>query len=77
MPFFFAVYGILKAALPHDTALSLGYLVFYCLELVFFAFGFLFKGFKIPKMHGNKIFIPLGIGAVAAIAVIISFIINR
>ncbi|MBQ8911151.1 MAG: CDP-alcohol phosphatidyltransferase family protein [Clostridia bacterium] len=76
LPFFFAVYGLLASALP-KTDLSVGYLVFYCIELLFFAFGFLFQGFKIPKMHGKKLFIPLGIGAVAAVAVILAFLLNK
>lgn len=75
IPFFFALYGIIKSMAP-GAGLDLGYFIFYCVELFFFAFGFLFKGFKIPKMHGKKMLIPLIIGGVAGIAVIIAFILN-
>ena len=75
IPFFFAIYCVIDALLS-QVDLSLGYFIFYCLELCFFAFGFLFKGFKIPKMHGKKMFIPLGFGAGAVIVVIIVFIIT-
>ena len=76
IPFFFAVYGIAKSMMP-EASLDLGYFIFYCVELFFFAFGFLFKGFKIPKMHGKRMLIPLIIGAVAGIAVIVAFILNK
>lgn len=78
IPLFYAIYGVIKAILPeYASEIDLGYLVFYCLELVFFAFGFLFKGFKVPKMHGKKMFIPLGIGAVGAIVALAVFIVNK
>lgn len=76
LPFFFAVYSVLTALLQ-QTDLSLGYLVFYCLELVFFAFGFLFKGFRIPKMHGKKMLIPLIIGGVAGVVVLVVFLLTK
>lgn len=75
IPFFFAIYCVIEA-LFSGFDLTVGYLIFYCLELCFFGFGFLFKGFKVPKMHGKKMFIPLGVGAGAAVVVIIVLIVN-
>ena len=75
IPFFYAIYCVI-ASIFSSVDLSLGYLIFYFLELCFFAFGFLFKGFKIPKMQGKKMFIPLGFGAGAAVVVLVVFILN-
>ncbi len=80
IPFFLALY---KAAFEvfgsRATAdkWAVGYLIFYCCELIFFSFGFLFKGFKIMKVHGKKMLIPLFIGLAAIVAICVLFITGK
>ena len=79
VPFFLAIYKILFMLFGSPEAeqtWQTGYLIFYCAELLFFAFGFLFKGFKVNKVHGKKMLIPLLIGAAAILVVAATFIIS-
>ncbi len=76
-PFFFAIFSLLNAIFGASESLSIGYFICYCAEMAFFTFGFLFKGFKIAKMHGKKMLIPLIVGVIVAIAVLISFFLKK
>ena len=79
VPFFLAVYKLLFMIFGSPEAQQsweIGYLIFYCAELLFFAFGFIFKGFKVNKVHGKKMLIPLIIGAVAMLVVAVTFIVG-
>ena len=76
-PFFFAIFGVLNAILGASRGLNIGYFICYCAEMAFLAFGFLFRGFKIAKMHGKKMLIPLIIGVIVAIAVLVAFFLKK
>lgn len=80
IPFFLAIYKILFTIFGNAGTAdrwALGYLIFYCFELLFFAFGFLFKGFRVMKVHGKKMLIPLLIGMAAVAAICILFIMGK
>lgn len=79
IPLFFGLYRILLLLFAPSSNVrnwELGYFAFYCFELLFFGFGFLFKGFKVAKVHGKKMLVPLIIGAVAVLGVLVAFFLN-
>ena len=52
------------------------YFAVYCLMLLFFGFGFLFKGFKIAKLRGKKMIVVISMGVVGVIGVIAAYFFN-
>lgn len=77
LPFFYAVAQLIGAVFDINApTLEKWYFLFFLAELIFFAFGFLFKGFRIKKFHGKKMLIPVVIGGIAVVAMITLFLIR-
>ena len=76
IPLFFGLSEVLrfllKSVIPPQNWLK-GYFIFFCVELLFFAFGFLFKGFRVAKLRGKKLLLPIITGTIGAIGIIASF----
>lgn len=80
VPLFFGISLLLKIIVGDavsEESWQTGYFIFYCLELLFFGFGFLYRGFRVRKVHGKRMLIPLLIGAAGVIGVVAAFIINK
>ncbi len=72
IPFFLALYQIAQTIFANGSNVhywDTAYLVFYCIELTLFAFGFLCNNLKVMKIHGKKMLIPVIIGLVAVCVV--------
>lgn len=48
----------------------------YCALLLFFGFGFLFKGFKVKKIRGKKMIFVIALGCVGVAGVVAAYIFN-
>ena len=79
VPLFYGLSELLRfflRSVVSPEAWMKGYFIFLCVELLFFAFAFLFKGFHVAKLHGKKMIMPIAVGTVGFIGVIAAFFIN-
>lgn len=79
IPIFYGLSEILRFLLHSIVAPEhwrIGFFIFYCLLILFFAFGFLYSRFKVKKLRGKRMAFVIALGAVGLVGVILAYIFN-